>query len=157
MYDQRLGAAVVCVLRIMLEVNLEGLIFSVVIVKDDFGTVGGIAHQHVAKILVGLNIISSSVARLGIRLAAKRRDLQGLARRVVNVRDGSLLVVSLVFNSNVLTQVADVICRVKRVTFICRVVILICKGICLNLALDHAIDRWRKAGHFWNLNVARLG
>ena len=98
MYDQRLGAAVVCVLRIMLEVNLEGLIFSVVIVKDDFGTVGGIAHQHVAKILVGLNIIGSSVARLGIRLAAKRRGLQGLARRVVNVRDGSLLGIGRVDN-----------------------------------------------------------
>ena len=137
----------------MLEVNREVLVFIVVIVKDDFGTVGVIAHQYVAKILVGLNVLGGSVARLGIHLAAKRRGLQGLARRVVNVRDGSLLVVSLVFNSNILTQVADVICWVKRVTLICRVVILICKGICLNLA----IDRWRKARHFWNLNVARLG
>ena len=144
---------------IVLEVNLEGLVVLVVVVKDDFGTVGGIAHQHVAKILVGLNVLGGSVARLGIRLAAKRRGLQGLARRVVNVLDGSLLGVSRVYNSNVLTQVADVICRVKRVTPICRVVILICKGICLNLAIDRylTIDRWRKARHFWNLNVARLG
>ena len=104
-----------------------------------------------------MNIIGGSVARLGIRLAAQRRGLQGLASLVVNVLDGSLLVVSLIFNNNILTQVADVICRVKRVTLIYRVVILICKGICLNLALDHALDRWRKARHFWNLNVARLG
>ena len=86
---------------IVLEANLEGLIFSVVIVKDDFGTVGGIAHQHVAKILVGLNIIGGSVARLGIRLAAKRRGLQSLASRIVNIRDVSLLVVGRVGNDNV--------------------------------------------------------
>ena len=125
---------------IVLEVNLEGLVVLVVVVKDDFGTVGGIAHQRVAKILVGLNIIGGGVARLGIRLAAQRLGVQGLARRVVNVLDGSLLVVSLVFNSNVLTQVADVICRVKRV-----------------VRNRLAIDRWRKAGHFWNYDVARLG
>ena len=96
---------------IVLEVNLEGLVVLVVVVKDDFGTVGRIAHQHVAKILVGLNVLGGSVARLGIRLAAKRLGVQGLVRRVVvvNVLDGSLLVVSLVYNSNVLTQVADVI------------------------------------------------
>ena len=93
----------------MLEVNHEGLVALIVVVKDDFGTVGRIAHQHVAKILVGLNVLGGSVARLGIRLAAKRLGVQGLARRVVNVLDGSLLVVSLVYNSNVLTQVADVI------------------------------------------------
>ena len=81
--------------------NLEGLVVLVVVVKDDFGAVGGIAHQRVAKILVGLNIIGGSVARLGIRLAAQRLGVQGLARHVVNVLDGSLLVVSRVGNDNV--------------------------------------------------------
>ena len=75
----------------VLEANLEGLIFSVVIVKDDFSAVGGIAHQYVAKILVGLNILGSSVARLSIRLAAQRRGLQGLASGLVNVGYGCLL------------------------------------------------------------------
>ena len=51
-----------------------------------------------------------------------------------------LLPICFVYNSNVLTQVADVICRVKRV-----------------VRNRLAIDRWRKAGHFWNCDVARLG
>ena len=89
--------------------NREFLVILVVIVKDDFGTVGVIAHQHVAKILVGLNVLGGSVARLGIRLAAKRRGLQGLARRVVrvvNVRDGSLLVVGRVDNLSIFTWIS---------------------------------------------------
>ena len=54
--------------------------------------------------------------------------------------DGCFLIISFVYNSNVLTQVADVICRVKRV-----------------VRNRLAIDRWRKAGHFWNCDIARLG
>ena len=65
---------------------------------------------------------------------------QSLASGLVNVGYGCRLGVWSVFNSNILTQVADVIRRVKRV-----------------IRNRLAIDRWRKARHFWNLNVARLG
>ena len=85
--------------------NREFLVILVVIVKDDFGTVGVIAHQHVAKILVGLNVLGGSVARLGIRLAAKRRGLQGLARRVVDVRNRCLLGIGRVDNLSIFTWI----------------------------------------------------
>ena len=89
----------------MVKVDGVALILVVVFVKDDFGTVGVIAHQHVAKILVGLNVLGGSVARLGIRLAAKRRGLQGLACLVVDVRNRCLLGVWGVDNISIFTWI----------------------------------------------------
>ena len=140
MYDQRLGAAVVCVLRIMLEVNHEGLVALVVMVERDRLAFSVVADQNVMLVGVLLDGVLGGVVRLRIGVARQRLGFQGLARRVVNVRDGSLLGIGRVYNSNVLTQVADVIYRVKCV-----------------VRNRLAIDRWRKARHFWNCDVARLG
>ena len=93
----------------MAQVNREGLINRIVVVKDNLAAVGIVTYQSVAEASVGVDCGLGGVAALGVRCAVQIVNLQGLPGLVVNVLDGSLLVVSLVFNSNVLTQVADVI------------------------------------------------
>ena len=87
-------------------------------------------------------LISFGMADLFTSLASQlnRLVIQWLVVCLVIEADGSFLRVSYINNINVLTQIADVIRRVKRV-------------VCHRLV----IDRWRKAGYLWNCNITGLG
>ena len=76
----------------------------------------------------------------GLTSQLNRLVIQLLVVCLITEVDGSFLCVSYINNINVLTQVADVIRRVKRV-------------VCHRLT----IDRWRKAGYLWNCDIAGLG
>ena len=139
-----IGCARVC--RIMLQVDRKLLWLSVIIVIRRIGwesQFSVILIQNVALLFqISQRLVRLRPINLFTSLASQmnRLVIQLLVVCLVIEVDGSFLSISRVYNSNVLTQVADVICRVKRV-----------------IRNRLAIDRWRKARHFWNLNVARLG
>ena len=82
----------------MLEVNLEGLVALVVMVERDRLAFSVVADQNVMLVGVLLDGVLGGVVRLRIGVARQRLGVQGLARRVVNVRDGSLLGIGRVDN-----------------------------------------------------------
>ena len=138
-----ISCARVC--RIMLQVDRKLLWLSIIIVIRRIGwesLFSVILIQNVTLLFqVSQRLFRLRPINLFTSLACQmNRFIQRLVVSSIIEVDGSFLSISRVFNSNVLTQVADVICRVKRV-----------------VRNRLAIDCWRKAGHFWNLNVARLG
>ena len=92
--------------RVVDKVDGVSLIHLVIVVKDDFGALGVVAHQLVAQSLVGLDRVGGGVARLGIRYAGLAVGLQGRARLVIDVRNRSLLGVWGVDNFSIFTWIS---------------------------------------------------
>ena len=69
----------------MAQVNREGLILGIVVVKDNLAAVGIVTYQSVAKTSVSVDCVLGGVAALGVRYAVQIVDLQVLPSLVVNV------------------------------------------------------------------------
>ena len=84
----------------MAQVNREGLIIGIVVVKDNLVAVGIVTYQSVAKTSVSVDCGLGGVAALGVRYALQIVDLQGLPGLVVNVSYAGLLSIIMVGNGN---------------------------------------------------------
>ena len=94
----------------MSQVDSKGLINRIVVVKDDFSTVGIVTNQSVAKASVSVDSRLGSVARLGVSNAVQVIHLQALAGSVVNVGYASLLLVGCVVDNN--RDIGRIVCYI---------------------------------------------
>ena len=143
-----IGMIISCigVRRAMLQIDRKLLWLNVIIVIRCIGWESQFSFILIQNVAL-LYQISQRLVRLrpvnlftGLTSQLNRLVIQQLVVCLVIEVDGSFLRVSYINNINVLTQIADVIRRVKRV-------------VCHRLA----IDRWRKAGYLWNCNITGLG
>ena len=91
----------------MAQVNREGLINRIVVVKDNLAAVGIVTYQSVAKTSVSVDCVLGGVAALGVRYAVQIVDLQGLPNLVVNVSYAGLLGIIMVGNGNFNVLIAE--------------------------------------------------
>ena len=89
--------------RAVTQVYSVGLIYRIVVVKDNLAAVGIVTYQSVAEASVGVDCCLGGVAALGVRYAVQIVDLQGLPGLVVNVGYASLLGVGSVDNFSIFT------------------------------------------------------